>query len=273
MMAAAEMIPNQQLVDMLLKCRNRFDYYAGNHRDKASHLANNGLEQNRALVDATLTKAASNEAMVAEIDALLGVESVRSSDNKSTTACDVIKTMKLPPIAEMSVAKDADHMSQVIAFHDIYRVETAALGSKDPVFAHMTDERAAMRVGLIQEEFLELLKDGFGISAELTLHHLSGRGYVDGTAGNLAALMRTTAHRNGAEIADALGDIVYVCYGFALELGYDLRDVIREIHAANLTKLGDDGKPIMRADGKVLKGPSYHAPNIPAALGWTQEAS
>lgn len=68
------------------------------------------------------------------------------------------------------------------------------------------------------------------------------------------------------EMADALGDIVYLCYGAAIEMGIDLDAVIREIHRSNMTKLGPDGKPLYRDDGKVLKGPDYEPPQIAPIL-------
>lgn len=74
---------------------------------------------------------------------------------------------------------------------------------------------------------------------------------------------RGTSPRNrDAAIADALADIVYVAYGTALEYGWDLDKILAEVHESNMSKLGDDGKPIYRKDGKVLKGPNYHPPRI-----------
>jgi len=64
------------------------------------------------------------------------------------------------------------------------------------------------------------------------------------------------------EIADALGDGIYVKYGHAIERGIPLDDVLREIHRSNMSKLGDDGKPVLRNDGKILKGPRYSPPDI-----------
>jgi len=69
-------------------------------------------------------------------------------------------------------------------------------------------------------------------------------------------------------IADALADIVYVAYGTAHVYGIDLDAVLDEVHVSNMTKLGADGRPIRRADGKVLKGPSYRPPNIADVLGF-----
>ncbi len=72
-------------------------------------------------------------------------------------------------------------------------------------------------------------------------------------------------------IADALGDLAYVVYGAAIEYGIQLDEVIREIHASNMSKLGGDGEPVYRADGKILKGPNYWGPKLDVVLeaqGW-----
>ena len=59
-----------------------------------------------------------------------------------------------------------------------------------------------------------------------------------------------------------LADLVYVCYQYAAAFGYDLDEALRRVHSSNMSKLGEDGKPIYRADGKVLKGPNYKAPDL-----------
>jgi predicted HAD superfamily Cof-like phosphohydrolase len=69
------------------------------------------------------------------------------------------------------------------------------------------------------------------------------------------------------DIADALGDLVYVLYGTALTFGINLDAVVAEIHRSNMSKLGSDNRPVMRSDGKVLKGRNYSPPDIAAALG------
>lgn len=61
---------------------------------------------------------------------------------------------------------------------------------------------------------------------------------------------------------DAIGDIIYVLIGLALKCGYDLDGAFREIHRSNMSKLGTDGKPIYRDDGKILKGPDYTPPDL-----------
>ncbi|WP_086734414.1 MazG nucleotide pyrophosphohydrolase domain-containing protein [Streptomyces glaucescens] len=77
-------------------------------------------------------------------------------------------------------------------------------------------------------------------------------------------------------LAHELADVVYVAYGTALVHGIDLDQVIAEIHRSNMTKLGPDGTVSRRADGKVLKGEHYEAPDVPAVLrrqGWRAESS
>ncbi|MDP5229468.1 MAG: nucleoside triphosphate pyrophosphohydrolase family protein [Cellulophaga sp.] len=70
------------------------------------------------------------------------------------------------------------------------------------------------------------------------------------------------------EVADALGDMLYILCGTILEHGmqYKIEEVFNEIQRSNMSKLGADGKPIYREDGKVLKGPNYFQPNIKAIL-------
>ena len=68
-------------------------------------------------------------------------------------------------------------------------------------------------------------------------------------------------------IADALADIVYVIYGTALTYGIDLDSVLREVHRSNMSKLGSDGKPLIREDGKVLKSGKHFPPDIASVLG------
>lgn len=57
-----------------------------------------------------------------------------------------------------------------------------------------------------------------------------------------------------------LADLVYVCYQFAENLEWDLDTAMVRVHESNMSKLGPDGHPIRRADGKVLKGPNYKPP-------------
>lgn len=71
---------------------------------------------------------------------------------------------------------------------------------------------------------------------------------------------------NIVEVADALGDMLYIIYGTAVSYGIPIDEVFAEIHASNLSKLDENGLPIFRADGKVLKGPNYFKPDIAKIL-------
>ena len=66
------------------------------------------------------------------------------------------------------------------------------------------------------------------------------------------------------EVADALGDMLYILCGTIIEHGMSdiIEDVFDEIQKSNMSKLGADGKPIYRKDGKVMKGPNYFKPNF-----------
>ena len=89
---------------------------------------------------------------------------------------------------------------------------------------------AALRLDLIEEEVQEL-RDGLGKGSLL-------------------------------EVADALTDILYVVYGAGHAFGIDLDDCFNEVHRSNMTKLGEDGRPLYRDDGKVMKGPNYEEPDL-----------
>ena len=70
------------------------------------------------------------------------------------------------------------------------------------------------------------------------------------------------------EIADALGDMLYILCGTILEHGlqHKIEEIFDEIQRSNMSKLGEDGKPIYREDGKVMKGPNYFKPSFEAIL-------
>jgi len=67
---------------------------------------------------------------------------------------------------------------------------------------------------------------------------------------------------NSADCLKELADLVYVCYQYAANLGWDLDEALDRVHKSNLSKLDDSGNPIYREDGKVLKGPNYQPPNL-----------
>lgn len=118
-------------------------------------------------------------------------------------------------------------IASVEEFHDAFGIPN----NYTPI-ADITPEGALLRYELIREEneeYLQACKEG-----------------------------------NLVEIADALGDQLYILCGTILKHGLQhvIEDVFDEIHRSNMSKLGEDGKPIYREDGKVLKGPTYFKPNI-----------
>ncbi len=80
--------------------------------------------------------------------------------------------------------------------------------------------------------------------------------------------LEAATNKDMVEVADALGDMLYILCGTILEHGmqHKIEEVFNEIQRSNMSKLGEDGKPIYREDGKVLKGPNYFKPNIETIL-------
>lgn len=86
-------------------------------------------------------------------------------------------------------------------------------------------------------------------------------------AEELDELSDAVADRNMVDIADALTDLLYVVYGAGHTFGIDLDECFQEVHRSNMSKLGPDGRPIKREDGKILKGPKYFHPDLEGILG------
>ena len=70
------------------------------------------------------------------------------------------------------------------------------------------------------------------------------------------------------EVADALADILYVTYGAGHAFGIDLDKCFDEVQNSNMSKLGQNGKPIYNNDGKVMKGPNYFKPDLSKFLNY-----
>lgn len=85
-------------------------------------------------------------------------------------------------------------------------------------------------------------------------------------ANALADLDEAKTHEDILEakmaLTKELADVLYVVLGTGVSLGLPLGAVFDEVHASNMSKLGDDGKPVLREDGKVLKGPNYRVAEI-----------
>ena len=78
----------------------------------------------------------------------------------------------------------------------------------------------------------------------------------------LEELKEAMENKDLLEVADALTDILYVTYGAGHALGIDLDKCFEEVQSSNMSKLGEDGKPIYNETGKVMKGPKYFKPDL-----------
>jgi predicted HAD superfamily Cof-like phosphohydrolase len=108
---------------------------------------------------------------------------------------------------------------------------------------------------------------------------------ADGVDGALAALRQRILEEEVEElreavrtgdlvgIADALADVVYVAYGTAQTYGVDLDAVLAEVHRANMSKLDDHGRPVLREDGKVAKSARYRPPDVAGVLNRSASAA
>jgi predicted HAD superfamily Cof-like phosphohydrolase len=118
----------------------------------------------------------------------------------------------------------------VTDFHEAFGL---AVGRKDkPGF---DAEQTALRLKLLKEEV-----------DELELAQYGKRPLIDAT--------------------DAYADIIYLAIGGLVQMGVEVGPVLEEVHRSNMSKLGLDGRPIYRADGKVAKGPNYEPPDIAGVL-------
>jgi predicted HAD superfamily Cof-like phosphohydrolase len=104
------------------------------------------------------------------------------------------------------------------------------------------------------------LKSNLGVSKNLLRFNLmdeENKEYLEAATNN-----------DMVEVADALGDMLYILCGTILEHGmqHKIEEVFYEIQRSNMSKLDANGKPIYREDGKVLKGPNYFKPNIASIL-------
>lgn len=80
--------------------------------------------------------------------------------------------------------------------------------------------------------------------------------------------LEAARNKDIVEVADALGDMLYILCGTIIEHGlqHKIEEVFREIHRSNMSKLDENGKPIYREDGKVMKGANYFKPDIAKVL-------
>ena len=123
------------------------------------------------------------------------------------------------------------NLNAVKQFHEAF-----GLGVLQEPKAHLGEDKLTLRFNLMAEENEEYLE--------------------------------AARNNNVVEVADALGDMLYILCGTILEHGlqHKIEEVFDEIQRSNMSKLNHDGRPIYRGDGKVLKGPNYFKPDIEKIL-------
>ena len=76
------------------------------------------------------------------------------------------------------------------------------------------------------------------------------------------ATLYLTSSKVKEDCLKELADLVYVCYQYAANMGWNLDEAMHRVHESNMSKLDEHGNPVLREDGKVLKGPNYKPPNL-----------
>ena len=113
------------------------------------------------------------------------------------------------------------------------------------------------KVRLFMKTYGQEVKDKAGFSDAKT-----NKLRIDLIKEELEELTEAMQDKNLLEVADALTDILYVTYGAGHAFGIDLDKCFDEVQNSNMSKLGEDGKPIYNEAGKVMKGPNYFKPDL-----------
>ena len=113
------------------------------------------------------------------------------------------------------------------------------------------------KVRLFMKTYGQEVKDKAGFSDAKT-----NKLRIDLIKEELEELTTAMQDENLLEVADALTDILYVTYGAGHAFGIDLDKCFEEVQNSNMSKLGEDGKPIYNESGKVMKGPNYFKPDL-----------
>ena len=113
------------------------------------------------------------------------------------------------------------------------------------------------KVRLFMKTYGQEVKDKAGFSDVKT-----NKLRIDLIKEELEELTQALNDKNLLEVADALTDILYVTYGAGHAFGIDLDKCFDEVQNSNMSKLGEDGKPIYNESGKVMKGPNYFKPDL-----------
>jgi NTP pyrophosphatase (non-canonical NTP hydrolase) len=133
-------------------------------------------------------------------------------------------------------------------FHNKFHIEGSFRNLKwEELHREECSEAAALRFLLIKEEFQELM------------------------AAIKASEVDILNKQKQADVLKELCDVVYVLAGFAEKFGWDIDEALERVHASNMSKVDDKGKPIYRDDGKLMKGPNYKPPILLDLVGYVEE--
>ncbi len=150
---------------------------------------------------------------------------------QSNTSAELdTKTMQSQTLPKQSTTLKTNVSFYETAAHEFRRAYELPLG--------LTISSLKLQQNLIDEEHLEV-----------------AHAYLD-------LLEDITNKRAREHLLKELADLVYVCHQMAAAFGWDLQTAFNRVHASNMSKLGEDGKPIRREDGKILKGPNYFEPSL-----------
>ena len=148
----------------------------------------------------------------------------------NTSAVPVIKTQPLQTLTKQSTTLKTN-----VSFYEIAAQE---FRKSFRLPAGLTSDSLKLQQTLIDEEHLEVAHAYMDLTWDLGNKELR------------------------AHLLKELADLVYVCNQMAAAFGWDLQVAHNRVHASNMSKLGEDGNPIYREDGKILKGPNYFEPNL-----------
>lgn len=157
---------------------------------------------------------------------------------------------------------------QVKEFYEAFNQALPEEGSQPSLTNELLSERLELKMDLIAEEFIELVEAVYGKKSGEVIQAAWGK-----------AKEEDEGNRDVVETFDALADSIYVINGLAIEAGGDLDAVFNEVHSSNMSKLGDDGKPVLsdgvnpapdgkvKPKGKILKSHNFREPDIKKVLG------
>lgn len=159
-------------------------------------------------------------------------------------------------------------MEQVREFYAAFNQDVPPSESQPSLDNDVIKDRVDLKMDLIAEEFFELVEAVYGKKASDLIESQWS-----------AAKALDDGNRDIVETADALADMEYVIAGMAIEANIPLDEVFDNVHESNMSKLGEDGKPILsdgvtpdprdgkvKPNGKILKGANFWEPNIPEIL-------